>query len=75
MCLGYTPLMVTKNGDHSICLIVGIELLLKSGVRKRLVVELVLEGDRRIISTEDLRSETLHVGSKVLVESSSLSRE
>jgi hypothetical protein len=65
--------MVTKNGHHSIRLIVGIEFFLERRVRKRLVVELFLEGDRCIISTEYFRSETLHVGSKVLVKRGGLS--
>ena len=66
--------MITKNSNHSISLIVGIEFFLERRVRQSLVVELFLECNRCIISTEDFRSEALHVGCKVFIERGGLSQ-
>ena len=37
--------MVTQNGDHTVGLVVRVELFLHSGVVERLVIELFLESD------------------------------
>jgi hypothetical protein len=59
--LRHGTLMVTKDGDHAIGLIVSVQFLLYRRFHRRILVELLLEGDRSVVSTEHLRCETLHV--------------
>jgi hypothetical protein len=65
-------LMVTQHSNLSISSVIGRELLNDRGVCRRVLVELVLKGDRGVIGTEHLRRETLHVRLKVLVEAARL---
>jgi ABC-type cobalamin transport system ATPase subunit len=68
MRLGHCPLMVTQDGHHTICLVVRIEFLLKRSLLRRVLVELLLEGDGSVVGTEDLGCETLHVRRQMLVQ-------
>jgi hypothetical protein len=60
--------MVTQYGHHSVGLIVGVEFFLESGIRKLLLFQLLLKGDRRVICTENFRSKAFHVRGEVLVQ-------
>lgn len=61
MRLGDRPLMVTQDSHHTVSVVVGIQLLLHGSIFRRTLVELLLECDRRVVRTEHLRSEALHV--------------
>lgn len=59
--------MVTQNGHHTVRVIVRIQLLLHGALLWRIPVKQFLEGHRRVIGTENLRGETLHVRREVPV--------
>ena len=49
-------------------MIVMVQLFLHGAVLGRSLVELALESDRGVVSTENLRAEALHVRLQVLVQ-------
>ena len=61
MRLGYRPLMVTQDSDHTVGVVVRIQLLLHGSLIGSTLVELLLERYRRVVRTEHFRSQALHV--------------
>ena len=68
MGLWYGTLMVTKNGDHSVGLVVCIKFLLDGSVVRSLLVKLNLESLRSVEGTENLSGKSLHIPVKVSVQ-------
>ena len=70
--LGHCLLMVAKSGHFKVANVVEVNLLfldLNFIDVLSLLVELILESDRGIISTEDLGTQTLHQVLKVVIKS------
>ena len=65
--------MVTQDGNHTISMVVRVQLLLDSPGCWRTLIKLLLESDRRVIGTEHLRCETLHVLRQVVSVNSPVS--
>ena len=61
MVLADALLMVTQNGHHAIRFVIGSELLDDGAVLRSPLVELLLEGDRGVVGTEDFGGEAFHV--------------
>ena len=57
-----TSLMVTEDRHHAIRVIVSVEFLLDRRICWDALIELLLESDRSVVSTKNLRGKTLHVG-------------
>lgn len=64
--------MVTKNGDHSVGLVVCIEFLLDGSVVGSFLVKLNLESLRGVEGTENLGGKSLHVPVEVSIQLGSL---
>lgn len=65
-------MMVTQDGDHAVGVVVRVELLLHRALLRGATVEEVLERQGRVIRTEDLSSQALHVRRQVTVQRASL---
>lgn len=70
--LGHRTLMVTKDSHHAVRLVVRIQQLLLVRRIWCVVIQLVLESDRRVICTKHLSCQAFHIRRQVLVETSSL---
>jgi len=66
--LGYAPLMVTQDGDHTIGLIIRIHFLLYRSILRRILVQLLLKRYGRVVGTEHLSRQSFHVRLQVLVK-------
>ena len=60
--------MVTQNGNHTVRVVVVVQFFLQCANLRRAIVELVLERDRSIVSTEHFCTEALHVRLQMLVK-------
>lgn len=60
--------MVTQDSDHAIGVIVRVKFLLYIPVLWCSLIELLLEGYRRVVRTEHLRRQAFHVRREVLVQ-------
>jgi hypothetical protein len=66
--LWYATLMVTEDGDHSVGLVVCIQLLLDGSVVRSLLVKLNLESLRGVEGTENLGGKSFHIPVKVSIQ-------
>jgi hypothetical protein len=69
-----STLVVAKNSDLSIAIIVELYFLLNRGVVVPELLQKSRHCERSVISTEDLGTETRHVVCQVLVELSGLQK-
>ena len=60
--------MIAKNRDFAVRGVVDFDLLLRGQVVVNVLGQLLLKCDRRVISTEDLGSQSRHDGGQVLVQ-------
>lgn len=72
MPFAHALLMVTQDGYHTIGFVVCGKLLRIGSIDGRPSVELLLEGDGRVVRTEDLGGETFHIGLQVLIQTACL---
>ena len=73
--LGDWTLMVTEQCHMTISSIVGENLLEDRGLGLRQWIQLILQCLRSIVRSKDLRRETLHQFTQILIQSSSLREE
>jgi hypothetical protein len=66
-------LMVTEDRDHSVGLVVCVELLLDGSVMRCLLVELNLESLRSVEGTKNLGGKSFHVSVQVRIQLGGLS--
>ena len=72
MRLGHGTLMVTQDSHHTVRVVIRVQLLLDRALFGRATIEQILERQRRVVCTEDLRGEPLHVRSQMTVQRASL---
>lgn len=65
--------MVTQDGDHTVRMVVRVQFLLNRAFLGRTTVKEILERQRRVVGTEHLRSQALHVRCQMTVERTRLS--
>ena len=72
---GHRTLMVTEDSHHTIRMVVCFELFLNRPFLRRTFIQLFLESDGGIVSTEHLGSETFHIRGQVFIERGGLDQK